>query len=553
MKKSFTKYFLLIGVLSITLACSRRAKEPQDIVAKIDDFPITFQDFSEQWQRSNRNLPLDQASKEQKLAVLDEMIDEQVTLLEAYRLHYDQKEPMAKMAKEKERELAGRALRKHETEDAILTEQLLQQFYRWCDRELELLYMKFYAGSEKATQERAMKKAEKIHQRLLNGEDFKKLAVAFSEHDHAKSDSGKMGRVDCFHVNEEFFRQAYPLKEGQVTPPFSDGRSVWILKVEKIHPIQQKPFEQERANLRQKLSELYADKIAARKVQFHQAILDEIHFSILNEPTHFFCERTKQMRSLADTATIFSPEELKMVLAVSDIESTTIGDIFFMSAPYYWRSLPQRRVIEMLLRELHTNRGVKTKAMRLGYNEKEDVRQEYQNWLAYYLKKSVIQGEVIDKIDVSDKILYPLYEQRKSSLIIKKQATVREIFHKTEADIQHVYRLAKSGADFAQLQRQYSQNMEDRNEGIIGPFAPGMHGQLGELAFSLKVGEISAPFRYRGGFSIIQVLAQEPERIMTFAEAKETLKNDYIQSRWEEEVKAWKKKARKHYRVRTWL
>ncbi|NLP08839.1 hypothetical protein GX408_00440, partial [bacterium] len=71
------------------------------------------------------------------------------------------------------------------------------------------------------------------------------------------------------------------------------------------------------------------------------------------------------------------------------------------------------------------------------------------------------------------------------------------------------------------------------------------------LAFSgMRVGEISAPFRYRGGYSIIQLLALEPERIKSFAEAREQLRADYIQSHHTQAIADWLEQAKKHYKIR---
>jgi|GEM_PF-1041970 len=554
--KRMCRYGSVLVLFFVTLLANcRKGAEPEGgIVARINDFKISYKDLADQFKRTRGDVTLEKADDATKRAVLDDMIKEQLTLFEAYRLGYDKDEKITAVAKEKEREIAAKALRKREIDDQLITEEVLRQFYQWSDRELELSYMKFYAGSTPEGRNQAQKKADKIYQRLLAGEDFKSLAVAYSEHGNAKQDSGKMGAINCYSTNRAFFEHAYSLSANEITKPFLADKSVWILKVEKTRPLSRGTFEKERPQILQNVQEIYSGQLNARVNEFNKSVLTEYHYAAFPEVVDFFCLRSKSMKALADTAALFSPEERKKALCKTDVEETTIGPFFHKSAPYYWRSLEQKRTVEMLLSDMNTSRLVKHKAMQMRLNELPQVKEEYQSWLVYYLKKMVTQREVIDKMNTSDQTLWPIYEQKRRTLIVKKQATVREIFCKTKPEIDRVYQLAKAGNDFAALEKKYSQNMEDRTEGIIGPFPPGPNGKLGEAAFSgMRVGEISRPFKYRGGYSIIQLLAREPERVKTFEEAKGELKTDYINSHWEQAVAEWQDRAAKNYRIRVTL
>ena len=160
----------------------------------------------------------------------------------------------------------------------------------------------------------------------------------------------------------------------------------------------------------------------------------------------------------------------------------------------------------------------------------------------------------IDKMDVSEAVLRPIYEQTRQARVVKKQATVREIFRKTKPDLDRVYQMAVNGHDFAALQAKYCQNQENRNQGIVGPFPQGMNGKLGEWAFSgLAIGQISPPFKYRGGYSIIQLLALENERVKSFAESREEIKAEYIQAHFQSQINTWLAQVRKNYRIRVSL
>ena len=552
MKKS-TPFLLIVLVLLLmsTFACHKAEREQDRIVARIDDFKITFQDFSDQFKRLRGDGTLAKADEASKRAVLNDMIDEQIKLFEAYRLGLDKDAKIMSVAAEKEREISAKALRKQEVDDRFINEEVLQRFYGWSDREVDLRYMKFFAGNTEKGRQAALQRAERIYQQLLTGASFKALAAQFSEHQSARTDSGKYGRVYCFSPEEGFFEHAYSLAEGGVSKPFFGTQSVYIIQVEKIHPVSREPYEKARPEIMENVLDLYGGKINERNQAFNEAVRSEYHFSLLSDQIDFFCQRCQTIKTLADSAGLFSPSEKQKVLCRTDVEETTIGPFFPKVVPYYWSSLHQKRVVEMLLTDLNTNRLVKHKAMQMRLNETPLVKEQYRNWLAYYLKKSVIQQEVIDKMGPSETLLQSLYDQKKLSLTVKKRATVREIFRTQEADIQRVHQLAMRGADFTALQKKYCQNQENRNNGMVGPFPVGMNGKLGELAFSgMRIGEISQPFKYRGGYSIIQLLALEPERVKSFAEARQEIKDEYVQAHWQQKETEWLTQAKKNYNIR---
>lgn len=547
--RRITRFCLIVAISSLT--CSKVEQKPQQVVASIGDFNITFQDFSDQFERLRGAGSLASADAAAKRKVLDDMIGEQIKLFEAYRLGIDKDEKILAVCREKERELAAKALRRQEVDDTIVTEALLQQYYQWSDRELDILYMKFFAGDTDQGKAGARKKAEAVLRQLDEGVPFQALAARYSEHDAARTDSGRVGRIDCYYPVEGFFQQAYPLPEGGVSQPFYAGRSLWIVKVQTLYPVERKPYAQVRGEILARVQDRYGNQIAARQAVFNKELLAEYHFTLLRPSIDLFCRRAKEIKSAADTAGLFTTADRQTALCTNDLEETTIALFLPRVISYYWNALHDRRTVDMLLTEMNLNRLAKDKAMRLRVNETPAVKQEYQNWLVYFLKKNVIQRHVVENMDVSDAVLMPLYEAKRNAYVVKKQATVREIFRKTREDMDQVYSLAKAGHDFAALQKKYCQNRENKNNGIVGPFPAGMNGKMGELAFAgMQVGDISRPFQYRGGFSIFKLLALEPERIKTYAEAKEEIKTGYIQSHWEQAVADWVQRARKNYKIK---
>ncbi len=547
LRRLLVKYLLVISV--VLMGCQSNVNKENRIVAKINDFEITYGHFEDQFKKVHPGQRLLKATKEMKQSVLDNMIEQQLILFEAYRLGYDHNEKVLEYIVSREKVLAGEALRKREVDDKVISEEVIGKYYRWLDRKVNLLRMKFVFTSDDENKKVAENKAQKVHEELQTGADFKKLAAEYSEHATAKKDSGNMKIVGCFDVYKELFEKAYQLSEGEFSQPFMVKNSFYIIKVEKVYPETRGTLEEEKTKLIDRLKEYYKEQLTQQFYRFKNNIMDEYEQTLNLENVAYFCKKAGTMKTRKDSVQLFNDREKKLVLGRTSFEETTIGKFLPLVFEYYWESLNQERLVKMLLSERMFRRTVNHKGMQLKLNELPEVREELEQWKIYYLKKFMIQMEVMDKVDISDMVLIPIYQEEKSRLKFKEQRLVREIFCKTKEDIEKVYHLAVQGHDFQNLEIKYQENRETRNHGIIGPFTKGPNGKLGENAFNMKVNEISQPFKYRGGYSIIRLLSIEPERQKTYDEAKEEIKANYINENKKKFISDWIDQNRENYSI----
>ena len=541
---------LLIGLI-ISLDCQMNSEKinNKSTLAKIDDFEITYKEFSDHFKKLHPNQVIEKADNNLKNKVLKDMINQLLTLQEAYRLEYDKSQKIIDISKRKEEALAAAAYEKIEVYDKVLTEQLIRQYYAWSDRELKLWRMKFKCGAENLQSKEKEKKAWDVYEKLQNGADFKKMAALYSEHENAKIDSGSMARINCFEVVENVFSHAYEMSVGEIGKPFYSNNAYYILMVKDVYPKEIGHYEMERPKIVEKLKKHYGSKLAHHFFTLRKNLLAEFNFSLFSENIEFFCNRSGTMKTKNDSSALFNDTERAMVLCKTDINEITIDEFFHKAFQYFWNSLDQKTLVEKLLSKACLDELKKHKALMAHLNEMPSVKDAHNEWQVDFLKSYVIEKEVIEKLDVSDFILKPIYNTKKNSLIVKEKRTVREIFQKTEKGINKVYKLAIKANNFETLEKKYQENIESRTEGVLGPFTKGPHGKLGENAFSMRVGEISKPFRYRGGYSIIKLLSIEPERQKTFDEAKEELKNEYIDKNQEKAISEWYEKIRNNYTI----
>lgn len=117
------------------------------------------------------------------------------------------------------------------------------------------------------------------------------------------------------------------------------------------------------------------------------------------------------------------------------------------------------------------------------------------------------------------------YDSQKASMTSPEQRTLRTIVvpSKTEAD--RIRHLLDSGADFATLARDESQDAVSRPEGgLLGTLPQStLEASFGREAFRADKGAVFGPVRGERGWNVGRVDDIVPPRQLTFAEAKDDL------------------------------
>jgi peptidyl-prolyl cis-trans isomerase C len=113
-------------------------------------------------------------------------------------------------------------------------------------------------------------------------------------------------------------------------------------------------------------------------------------------------------------------------------------------------------------------------------------------------------------------------------------------------------RKAASGADFAALARQSSEDPASRERGgELGTFTRNTHTRaFDDAAFALKPNTISDVVQTDYGFHVIKVSSHEPPRPMTLAEATPEIRNRLLTQRQAARLTDWLKEARRTAKVR---
>jgi len=108
---------------------------------------------------------------------------------------------------------------------------------------------------------------------------------------------------------------------------------------------------------------------------------------------------------------------------------------------------------------------------------------------------------------VSDKDAASYYDANEATFgqTDKVRISVLEMAPEKETQINAVYKELKAGKDFAQLARMHSKHPSAQNGGDMGYLIRNQYAPLTNIAFGMKPGEISKPFKTPYGWDIIRV------------------------------------------------
>ncbi len=128
-------------------------------------------------------------------------------------------------------------------------------------------------------------------------------------------------------------------------------------------------------------------------------------------------------------------------------------------------------------------------------------------------------------VTVNDDELKKYYEEHKDEFKEPEQVRARHILVKDEKTAGEIEKELAGGADFAELAKAKSEDPGSKDKGgDLGYFGKGaMDPAFEKAAFSLKIGETSAPVKSSFGYHIIRVEDRKPERVPPFEDVRDEI------------------------------
>jgi parvulin-like peptidyl-prolyl isomerase len=159
-------------------------------------------------------------------------------------------------------------------------------------------------------------------------------------------------------------------------------------------------------------------------------------------------------------------------------------------------------------------RGMTEETLR-GEIEKENIVQEWLN------------KKITEPSKLSETELKEYYEKNKSRFNQPESLKLKLISTRDESKVKEILKKLKAGEDFGSVAYEMSEDAYRVKGGDLGYMHKGrLLPEIEKVAFSLKTGELSEPFKAGDLWYIIKTEDKKPEKQMSFEEVKNSLKKD---------------------------
>ncbi len=171
------------------------------------------------------------------------------------------------------------------------------------------------------------------------------------------------------------------------------------------------------------------------------------------------------------------------------------------------------------------------------------------------LRLTLLQDKLIVKaknIKVTDKEINDFFEQNRDKLGTPEQIRCRHILVKTKEQADDLLVALSAGADFSVMAKAKSEDPASKDRGgDIGFFTKGMLlPEFEEVAFKLKVGEISQPVQTKLGFHIIKLEEKKPAQPAKLdKDMKKRIKNILLQNKISSELSGYLQELRQKAKI----
>lgn len=159
------------------------------------------------------------------------------------------------------------------------------------------------------------------------------------------------------------------------------------------------------------------------------------------------------------------------------------------------------------------------------------------------------------RIEVTEEEMKAFFEENKEDFAQEEQVKARHILVATEKEAQEIKDKLAKGEDFAALAKEYSLDDSTKNNGgQLGFFNRGdMTPEFEKAAFSLPVGEVSAPVKTEYGYHLIKVEEKREAAAPDYEKSKADIKEYLFNQKLQQEYNPWLQEVSADYEIQNFL
>lgn len=387
---------------------------------------------------------------------------------------------------------------------------------------------------------KALKTVQEIQAKIKEGADFGLMALKYSKDKATSEKRGEIGFIERGRIARVFDEAAFKLMKGEISPIVEarDGFHLITVTDETPYPTYEQDKE-ELKNIYRRIGyrEDFENLIAKLKTELNYKMNDGTYNKIL---------------AAADTT------KIGQGYWKSNLQTQTGNDTIFTigSKPYSVDSL----FTALIKNPGYMNKKIDGKILTNGVNEyagksllhekalvydKDDV--EFAKLLDEYKKGmylfKILDQEVWSRISADSAKVLQYFNANRDKFQWKDRVEFKEIYNQSDSLINNCYSMLVSGYPYDSAYVKFNQRTGyDNTAGYQGLVEVGFN-ELAKQANELKnIGDISKPFKFQGGWSIVKLIKRDAPRQKTFEEARaeassqlqatesKRLEDDYINS-----------------------
>ena len=205
--------------------------------------------------------------------------------------------------------------------------------------------------------------------------------------------------------------------------------------------------------------------------------------------------------------------------------------------------------IEGTIKRRIQRESIEAKIQEAGYRDGREMKDYLEQRTEEFIIDITYDQEVVQKVDEpTGQEIRDYYRSNLERFIEPAGVDVQQLIVSTEEQANRILQRVRAGeATFVTMVKTHStDDWSQAEDGIIPKYRQGERrlDYLQGVAFDLAIGEISDPVRAPGGYALVKVLAQYPDRQMTFDEVASVVKSSVISTKREALLTALLENAR---------
>jgi peptidyl-prolyl cis-trans isomerase C len=369
--------------------------------------------------------------------------------------------------------------------------------------------------------------AWKIKKKLDQGEDFSNIARLRSI--CIDAENGGVGDFLSPHrgiYHKSVIEVIFNLPIGEVSTPQKIREGYALFK-----PIKERPLNSDEM-----------DQI----INYQRSLLSRERKNILIKE---FLEKTKKERNLI----VFHETIKKISSQKGNHESPFFNPILVQGEgiEIHWRDLRKNMpqsiardkkqvwedpdLLEAILETMTNKRLMVLEARKAGFEKDPELKKELDRFEQDILGRQLMMYEIEKKLAVTEEECRKYYQENLIRFFEPEMVRASHILLKDKEKAEEILFKLKKGEKFDSLAKSFSEyKMTSGKGGDMGYIKSGESGmgkKFDQVAFSLKIGEISKPVETPFGYQIITITDRNPGRTIPFEEVQDKIKKELTNER----------------------